>query len=76
MKGTPPKNRIESWTVPSLARSFEQSLERSLKRLQAHNRERLMDMLPIMFGVLALGALLLGLIHVLRLGSSRKHIST
>jgi len=47
-----------------------------IERIQFHNRERLLTMLPILFGMLALGALLLGLYYVLRLGPSRKRFST
>ncbi|MEE8435275.1 MAG: hypothetical protein V3S64_10855 [bacterium] len=43
--------------------------------MQFNNRRKLKTMLPVMLTLALFGALLLGLIHVLRLDRSRKRIS-
>lgn len=46
-----------------------------LEALQSHNRRKLQTMFPVMLTLALFGALLLGLIHVLRLERSHKRIT-
>ena len=46
-----------------------------LEALQSHNRRKLQTMLPVMLTLALFGALLLGLIHVLRLERSHKRVT-
>ena len=50
-------------------------LRNKIEGLQSTNRRKLNTMLPVMLTLALFGALLMGLIHVLRLDWSRKRIA-
>lgn len=70
--GNRPSEKLSIFGVLTMLFS---GLRRRIEVLQSNNRRRLNTMLTVMLTLALFGALLLGLIHVLRLERSRKRIT-
>ena len=66
---------LERFSIFRVLTMLFSGLRNRLEALQSNNRRKLKTMFPVMLNLALLGALLLGLIHVLRLDRSRKRIS-